>query len=116
MLGCRGRKAVLGPDWVQQAMETVAEIRQHMLATQSRQKSYADSKRSNVEFQVGEEVLLRVSPTKGVISFNIKGNLSPRYIGPFLILARVGKLAYRLELPESMKGVHNVFHVSMLRK
>jgi hypothetical protein len=111
-----GEKAVLGPDWVQQATERVAEIRQHMLAAQSRQKSYADSKRSNVEFQVGEEVLLRVSPTKGVIRFNIKGKLSPRYIGPFMIVARVGKLAYRLELPESMKGVHNVFHVSMLRK
>jgi hypothetical protein len=107
---------VLGPDWVQQTTERVAEIKQHTLAAQSRQKSYADSKRSNVEFQVGEEVLLRVSPTKGVIRFNIKGKLSPRYIGPFVIVARVGKLAYRLELPESMKGVHNVFHVSMLRK
>jgi hypothetical protein len=61
-----------------------------MLAAQSRQKSYADPKRSNVEFQVGEEVLLRVSPTKGVIRFNIKGKLSPRYIGPFMIVARVG--------------------------
>lgn len=111
-----GEKAVLGPDWVQQATERVAEIRQNMLAAQSRQKSYADSKRSNVEFQVGEEVLLRVSPTKGVIRFNIKGKLSPRYIGPFMIVERVGKLAYRLELPETMKGVHNVFHVSMLRK
>jgi hypothetical protein len=85
-----GEKAVLGPDWVQQATERVAEIRQHMLAAQSRQKSYADPKRSNVEFQVGEEVLLRVSPTKGVIRFNIKGKLSPRYIGPFMIVARVG--------------------------
>jgi hypothetical protein len=111
-----GEKAVLGPDWVQQTTERVAEIRQHMLAAQSRQKSYADPKRRSVEFQVGDEVLLRVSPTKGVVRFNIKGKLSPRYIGPFKILARVGKLAYRLELPESMKGVHNVFYVSMLRK
>jgi hypothetical protein len=82
-----GEKAVLGPDWVQQATKRVAEIRQHMLAGQSRQKSYADSKRSNIEFQVGEEVLLRVSPTKGVIRFNIKGKLSPRYIGSFMIVA-----------------------------
>jgi hypothetical protein len=57
-----------------------------------------------------------VSPTEDVIRFNIKGKLSPRYIGPLMIVARVGKLAYQFELPESMKGVHNVFHVSMLRK
>ena len=59
---------------------------------------------------------MTVSPAKVVVGFNIKGKLSPRYIGPFMIVARVGKLAYRLELPESMKGVHNVFHVSMLQK
>jgi hypothetical protein len=111
-----GEKAVLGPDWVQQTADRVAEIREHMLAAQSRQKSYADPKRRSVEFQVGDEVLLRVSPTKGVVRFNIKGKLSPRYIGPLKILAWVGKLAYRLELPESMKGVHNVFYISMLRK
>jgi hypothetical protein len=111
-----GEKAVLGPDWVQQTADRVAEIREHMLAAQSRQKSYADPKRRSVEFQVGDEVLLRVWPTKGVVRFNIKGKLSPRYIGPFKILARVGKLAYRLELPESMESVHNVFYISMLRK
>jgi hypothetical protein len=76
----------------------------------------SDSKRSNVEFHVGEEVLLRMSPTKGVITFNIKGERSPWYIGPFIIVAQVGKLAYRLELPKSMKGVHNVLHVFTLRK
>ena len=69
-----------------------------------------------MEFEVGDEVLLRVSPTKGVVRFGTKGKLSPRYVGPFPIVARIGKLAYRLELPESMRGVHNVFHVSMLRK
>ncbi|WVZ96328.1 hypothetical protein U9M48_041983 [Paspalum notatum var. saurae] len=84
--------------------------------SKSRQKSYADIRRRDLEFQVGDQVLLRVSPTKGIVRFGTKGKLSPRYIGPFLIIARVGKLAYRLELPESMKGVHNVFHVSMLRK
>jgi hypothetical protein len=69
-----------------------------------------------LEFAVGDEVLLKVSPTKGIIRFDIKGKLSPRYIGPYLITARVGSLAYRLQLPESMAGVHPVFHVSMLRK
>jgi hypothetical protein len=111
-----GEKAILGPYWVQQTTHRVAEIRKHMLATQSRQKSYADPKRRRMEFQVGDEMLLRVLPTKGVVRFNIKGKLSPRYIGPFKILARVGKLAYCLELPESMKGVHNVFYISMLWK
>jgi hypothetical protein len=65
---------------------------------------------------VGDKVLLKVSPTKGIVRFGIKGKLSPRYIGPYLITARVGSIAYRLQLPESMAGVHPVFHVSMLRK
>jgi hypothetical protein len=65
---------------------------------------------------VGDEVLLKVSPTKGIVRFGIKGKLSHRYIGPYLITARVGSLAYRLQLPKSMAGVHPVFHVSMLRK
>jgi hypothetical protein len=65
---------------------------------------------------VGDQVLLRVSPTRGVVWFGVSEKLSPRYIGPFSILARVGSLAYRLQLPESMAGVHPVFHVSMLRK
>ena len=109
-------KAILGTDWVQQTTERVAEIREHMLVAQSRQKSYADLRRRDQEFGEGDEVLLRVSPTKGVVRFGTKGKLSPRFIGPFVIKERVGKLAYRLEIPESMRGVHDVFHVSMLRK
>jgi hypothetical protein len=69
-----------------------------------------------LEFAVGDEVLLKVPPTKGIVHFGIKGKLSPRYIGPYLITARVGSLAYGLQLPESMAGVHPVFHVFMLRK
>ena len=69
-----------------------------------------------MEFHVGDQVLLKVSPTKGVVRFGTNGKLSLRYIGPFPIVARIGRLAYRLDLPDSMKGVHNVFHVSMLRK
>ena len=87
-----------------------------MLTAQSRQKSYVDVRRRDLEFAVGDEVLLKVSPTKGIVRFGIKGKLSPRYIGPYLITARVSSLAYRLQLPESMAGVHPVFHVSMLRK
>jgi hypothetical protein len=73
-------------------------------------------RRRDLEFVVGDQVLLRVSPTKGVIWFGVSGKLSPRCIGPFTILARVGSLAYRLQLPDSMAGVHPVFHVSTLRK
>ena len=87
-----------------------------MLTTQTRQKSYADIRRRALEFHVGDQVLLKVSPSKGIVRFGTKGKLSPRYVGPFPVVARVGKLSYRLDLPPSMRGVHNVFHVSMLRK
>jgi hypothetical protein len=87
-----------------------------MLTAQSQQKSYADVRQRDLEFVVGDEVLLKVFLTKGIIHFGIKGKLSPRYIGPYLITAQVGSLAYHLQLPESMAGVHPVFHVSMLRK
>ena len=109
-------RLLVGPDWIQQTHDKVHQIRQNMLTAQSRQKSYADVRRRDLEFTVGDEVLLKVSPTKGIVRFGIKWKLSPRYIGPYLITARVGSLAYRLQLPESMAGVHPVFHVSMLRK
>jgi hypothetical protein len=111
-----GERSLVGPDWVQQTSEKVWEIRQNILVAQSRQKSYADVRRRDLEFAVGAQVLLRVSPTKGVVQFSVSGNLSPRYIGSFTILARVGSLAYRLQLLDSMAGVQPVFHVSMLRK
>jgi hypothetical protein len=112
-----GERSLVGPNWVQQTFEKVREIRQNILAVQSCQKSYADVRRRDLEFAVGDQVLLRVSPTKGVVRFGVSEKLiSPRYIGLFPILARVGSLAYRLQLPDSMAGVHPVFHVSMLRK
>ena len=87
-----------------------------MLASQSRQKSYADPKRRNVEFQVGDYVFLRVSPWKRVRRFGKKGKLSPRFVGLFEILERIGQVAYRLALPPALSAVHNVFHVSALRR
>ena len=81
-----------------------------------RQKSYADPKRRDVEFQVGDYVFLKVSPMKGVMRFSKKEKLAPRYIGPFEILERIGMVVYRLDLPSNMSQVHPVFHVSMLRK
>jgi hypothetical protein len=73
-------------------------------------------RRPDLEFAVVDQVLLKVSPTKDIVHFDAIGKLSPRYIGPFVIIARVSSVAYRLQLPDSMKGVHNVFLVSMLRK
>jgi hypothetical protein len=109
-------RLLVGPNWIQQTHDNVHQIQQNMLTTQSRHKSYADVRRRDLEFAVGDEVLLKVSPTKGIVCFGIKGKLSPRYIGPYLITARVGSLPYHLQLPESMTGVHPIFHVSMLRK
>ena len=90
-------------------------IRQRLETTQSRQ-SYADKQRRPLEFQVGDAVFLKVTPLKGVTRFGKKGKLRPRFIGPFEILQRIGKVAYRLALSPDLALVHNVFHVLMLRK
>ena len=82
-----------------------------MKTAQSRQKSYADRRRRPLEFMVGDLVFLKVSPMRGVVRFGKKGKLAPRYVGPFLVIARIGSMAYRLELPASMAGIHKVFHV-----
>ena len=87
-----------------------------MKTAQSRQKTYADRRRRPLEFQVGDMAFLRVSPWKGVLRFGKKGKLAPRYIGPYSISERVGVVAYRLELPDELRRLHNVFHVSVLRK
>ena len=111
-----GERKYLGPESVQEVAEAIEKIRARMLASQDRQKSYANPKRRNVEFQVGDHVFLRVSSMRGVKRFGKKGKLSPRFVGPFEILERVGQVVYRLAFPPALVGVHNVFHVSMLRK
>ena len=87
-----------------------------MKIAQSMQKSYADSKRREVTYDVGDIAYLRVSPLHGVKRFGIKGKLAPRFIGPYKVLSRKGEVAYELELPEVLSTVHNVFHVSHLKK
>ncbi|GJQ96585.1 putative reverse transcriptase domain-containing protein [Tanacetum coccineum] len=87
-----------------------------LLAARSRHKSYADVRRKPLEFEVGDKVMLKVSPWKGVVRFGKRGKLSPRYIGPFKILSRVGPVVYKLELPRELQGIHNTFHVSNLKK
>ncbi|GKE75948.1 hypothetical protein Tco_1542068 [Tanacetum coccineum] len=87
-----------------------------MQAAQDRQKSYTDWKRKPMEFEVGDRVMLKVSPWKGVIRFGKRGKLNLRYVGPFKVLVKVGKVAYRLELPQELSRVHHTFHVSNLKK
>ena len=111
-----GESSITGPDLVRDTSEKVSLIRQRLLTAQSRQKSYAYVRRRPLEFEVGDHVFLKVMPNRGVDRFGKRGKLSPRFIGPFEILERVGTVAYRLALPPTMSGVHEVFHVSMLRK
>ena len=108
--------SITGPDLIRDTLEKVSSIGQRLLTAQSRQKSYADVRRRPLEFEVGDHVFLKVMPKRGVVRFGKHEKLSPRFIGPFEILERVGTVAYRLALPPSMSGFHEVFHISMLRK
>ncbi|GJU43338.1 hypothetical protein Tco_1200604 [Tanacetum coccineum] len=96
--------------------DKVALIKEKFKAARDHQKSYADKRRKPLEFEVGDRVLLKVSPWKGVMHFGKKGKLAPRYVGPFEILERIGLVAYRLRLPEELSSVHDTFHVSNLKK
>jgi hypothetical protein len=110
----RGRQ-FFGPKHIQAAEEQVRIIRENLRVAQTRQKSYADNRRRPLEFEEGDYVYLKVSPLHGTRRFKVKGKLSPRFIGPFLILKRVGDVAYQLELPDHLADVHDVFHVSQLK-
>ena len=111
-----GERELVGPELVRLTNEVVQKIRARMRTAQSRQKSYADVRRKSLEFERGNPVFLKVAPMKGVLRFRHKGKLSPKFIGPFKILERVGSVMYKLALPPAFSGVHDVFHVSMLRK
>ncbi|KAK2374422.1 hypothetical protein QL285_075386 [Trifolium repens] len=109
-------RGFLGPDIVQETTLKIKSIRDKLKVAQSRQKSYADRKRRPLEFQEGDHVFLRVTPKLGLRGVFKTKKLCPRYIGPYQILRRVGPVAYQLALPPSMSGLHDVFHVSQLRK
>ena len=111
-----GERKLLGPEIVQTIVDKVNIIRSRLKAAQDRQKSYADKRRKDLEFEVEDRVFLKLSPWKSVVRFGKRGKLSPRYIGPFEIVERIGPMAYRLDLPEELSRVHNVFHISMLYK
>jgi hypothetical protein len=111
-----GEGQLTGPELIMTTTDKVKEIQGRLKAAQDRQKSYADQRRQPLEFQVHDRVLLKVSPWKGAIRFGKRGKLNPRYIGPFRITERIGPVAYRLELPDELRGIHDVFHVSNLKK
>ncbi|GJV32227.1 hypothetical protein Tco_1392627 [Tanacetum coccineum] len=111
-----GEAQLTGPEIIHETTEKIFKIRDRMQAARDRQKSYADKRRRPLEFEVGDKVMLKVAPWKGVVRFGKRGKLNPRYIGPFLIIERIGPVAYRLELPQELSRVHNVFHVCNLKK
>jgi hypothetical protein len=111
-----GENHVFGPEILREAERQVQVVRENLQLAQSRQESYADHRRRKLNFEVGDCVYLKVSPRRGLCHFKIRGKLAPRYIGPFKILEQRGEVAYQLELPPQLSDVHDVFHVSQLRK
>ena len=107
---------MFGPDLIKESEEKVKLIRDRLKVAQSRQKSYADTKGKVVVYEIGDRAYLRVSPLRGVKRFGVKGKLAPRFVGPYRVLERMGEVAYKLELPEGLSGVHDVFNVSQLKK
>nr|GFB36969.1 putative reverse transcriptase domain-containing protein [Tanacetum cinerariifolium] len=111
-----GGAQILGPELIQETTEKIVQIKQRMQAARDRQKSYANLKRKPMKFQVGDKVMHKVSPWKGVVRFGKRGKLNPRYVGLFKVLERIRDVAYKLNLPEELSRVHNTFHVSNLKK
>ena len=107
---------LIGPDWILETEEKVKMIRERLKIATDRQKSYADMKRKDIRYEIGEKVFLKVSPWKKVMRFGKKGKLSPRFIGPYEVIEKVGPVPYRLALPLDLEKIHNVFHVLMLRR
>ncbi|GKB02182.1 putative reverse transcriptase domain-containing protein [Tanacetum coccineum] len=111
-----GEGQLIRPELVQETTEKISQIKDRLKAARDRQKSYADKRRKPLEFSVGDYVLIKVSSWKGVVCFRKKGKLAPRFVGPFEIIEKIGLVAYRLDMLEELKGVHDTFHVSNLKK
>ncbi|GKA39557.1 putative reverse transcriptase domain-containing protein [Tanacetum coccineum] len=111
-----GEGQLIGAEVVQETTKKISQIKDRLKAARDRQKSYTDKRRKHLEFSVGDHVLVKVSPWKGVVRFGKKGKLAPRFVRPFEITKRIGPVAYRLRLPEELNDVHDTFHVSNLKK
>ncbi|XP_071923178.1 uncharacterized protein [Coffea arabica] len=114
-----GKRKILDPTavpWIEEAREKVKLIRQRIQTAQSHQKSYADNRMKDLEFAVGDQVFLKITPLKASWMSRKGKKLQPRFVGPYKILQRVGNVAYKWELPSSLSRIHNIFHVSMLKK
>nr|GEV07053.1 putative reverse transcriptase domain-containing protein [Tanacetum cinerariifolium] len=111
-----GEIKLIGPKIIQETTEKIVQIKKRLKTARDRQKSYADNRRKPLKFSVGDKVLLKVSPRKGVVCFGKRTKLSPRYVGTYEIVKRVGPVAHRLRLPQELVGVHDTFHVSNLKK
>nr|GEW35878.1 putative reverse transcriptase domain-containing protein [Tanacetum cinerariifolium] len=111
-----GESQLTSPELIQETTEKIVQIKQRMQAAQDRQKSYANRNQKPMEFKVGDRIMLKVSPWKGVVRFGKRGKLNPRYVRPFKVLAKVRKVAYKLKLPQELSRVHHTFHVSNLKK
>jgi hypothetical protein len=110
-----GESHVFGPEVLRDAKKQVQMIRENLKVAQSRQKSHADN-RSDLSFKIGDFIYLKLSPMRGTYRFKVKGKLAPRYVGPFKIVDRKAEVAYQLELPPQLSDVHDIFHVSQLKK
>jgi hypothetical protein len=111
-----GEKVIFGPDLVEEAEGTVCSIQDNLKAAKSLQETYANMRRRPLACEVGNQMYLGVSPMRGVKWFGVKGKLAPRYIRLFPILMKCGTVAYKLDIPPSLAGVHDIFHVSQLKK
>ena len=111
-----GERRLVGLEFVQITSEKVKVVRDKLKTTRDRQKSYADNCPRDLQFEIGDRVILKISPWQGVLRFRRRGKLSPRFIEPYEIVSKVGPIAYRLKLPPELYGIHDTFHVSMLRK
>ncbi|GJV75471.1 putative reverse transcriptase domain-containing protein [Tanacetum coccineum] len=111
-----GDAQLTGPAIIHETTKKIVQIKSRIQAARDRQKSYANIRHKPMVFQVGDKVMLKISPWKGVVHFGKRGKLNPRYVGPFKVIERVGTVAYKLELPQQLSRVHNTFHVSNLKK
>ena len=114
--GMKGDRRLIGPELLQITLDKIQIVRDRLKIARDRHKRYVDKHRRDLQFKVGDRVFLKVSPWKGILRFGRRVKLKPKYRGPYEIIARVGPVAYRLDLPPELSKVHNVFHVSMLRK